>query len=59
LLARDQLRIEGPRDPRTLAAQLTVVFDGSAVRSVMPDAGLDGLSVLTATTLLDAAGVSF
>jgi AcrR family transcriptional regulator len=53
-----QVTLGGARDPRTLAAQLTVVFDGSAVRSVMLDAGLDGLSVLTATTLLDAAGVS-
>lgn len=53
-----QVTLGGARDPQTLAVQLTVVFDGSAVRSVMLAASLDGLSVLTASTLLDAAGVS-
>jgi AcrR family transcriptional regulator len=52
-----QATLGGARDPQTLAAQLTVVFDGSAVRSVMLAAGLGGLGVLTASTLLDAAGV--
>jgi hypothetical protein len=52
-----QAALGGARDPQTLAAQLTVIFDGLAVRSVMLAAGLEGLSVRTASTLLDAAGV--
>ena len=45
-------------DPDLLARQLTVVFDGSAARVVVHDNALDGLSVTTATALLDAAGVA-
>jgi AcrR family transcriptional regulator len=53
-----QARLGGARDPQTLAAQLTIVFDGCAVRAVMLAAGLDGVAIQTATTLLDAAGVA-
>jgi AcrR family transcriptional regulator len=53
----EQARLGGARDPQTVAAQLTVVFDGSAVRAVMRAAGLDGLAARTAAALLDAAGV--
>ncbi|WP_192769269.1 TetR/AcrR family transcriptional regulator [Plantactinospora soyae] len=49
-----QAALAGARDPETLANQLTIVFDGSAARSVMLHTGLDGLSLLTATALLDA-----
>ncbi|MFC6016632.1 TetR/AcrR family transcriptional regulator [Plantactinospora solaniradicis] len=49
-----QATLAGVDDPETLAKQLTVVFDGSAARSVMHGTGLDGLSLLTATALLDA-----
>lgn len=45
------------QDAETLARQLTVVFDGSSARAVMQARGLDGLAVLTAGTLLDAAGL--
>lgn len=44
-------------DPETLARQLTVVFDGSSARAVVQAQGLDGLAVLTASALLDAAGL--
>jgi AcrR family transcriptional regulator len=53
----EQARLGGARDSQTVAAQLTVVFDGSAVRAVMRAAGLDGLATRTAAALLDAAGV--
>jgi AcrR family transcriptional regulator len=52
-----QATLGGAADPATLAKQLTVVFDGSATRVVVHAAALDGLSVLTAATLLDAAGM--
>lgn len=45
------------QDPETLARQLTAVFDGSSARAVMQARGLDGLAVLTAGALLDAAGL--
>ncbi len=54
---REQASLAGAPDPDTLAAQLTLVFDGSAVRAVMRAAGLDGLASRTAAALLDAAGV--
>lgn len=47
----------GAQDPETLARQLTIVFDGAGARAVMQAEGLDGLAVLTAGTLLDAAGL--
>ena len=48
----------GVQDPETLARQLTVVFDGSSTRAVMQARSLDGLAVLTASALLDAAGLT-
>jgi AcrR family transcriptional regulator len=53
-----EARAGGAADPDLLARQLTVVFDGCAARSVLYDAALDGLSLRTAATLLDAAGVA-
>jgi AcrR family transcriptional regulator len=42
-------------DAAGLAAQLTVLFDGCAVRAVMRGEPLDGLAVRTANQLLDTA----
>lgn len=50
--AARQLGVPGAAD---LAAQLTVVFDGCAVRVVMRAQPLDGLAVRTAAQLVDAA----
>ncbi|WP_371596815.1 TetR/AcrR family transcriptional regulator [Streptomyces sp. NBC_00564] len=47
----------GVPDPKQLASQLTVVFDGSSVRAVVQAQPLQGLAVTTAATLLDAAGL--
>lgn len=47
----------GANDPARLARQLTLVFDGASARSVVQAQRLDSLAVLTAGTLLDAAGV--
>jgi AcrR family transcriptional regulator len=52
-----QAELGHAREPKALAAQLTMVFDGSAVRAVMRAAGLDGLAVRAAATLVDAAGI--
>ncbi|KOX31099.1 TetR family transcriptional regulator [Saccharothrix sp. NRRL B-16348] len=52
-----EARTAGAADPDTLAAQLTMVFDGAAARAVMRAEPLAGLGVTTATALLDAAGV--
>jgi AcrR family transcriptional regulator len=54
---REEAERGGAQDPETLARQLTVVFDGAGDRAVMQAQGLDGLAVLTAGTLLDAAGL--
>lgn len=54
----EQATLGGATDPETLAKQLTVVFDGSAARAVVHATGLDGLSVLTAAALLDAASLA-
>ncbi|GAA2383163.1 TetR/AcrR family transcriptional regulator [Dactylosporangium salmoneum] len=45
----------GAPDPDFLAAQLTMLFDGSAVRAVMRAEPLHGLAVRAADALLDAA----
>ncbi|MGI5239141.1 TetR/AcrR family transcriptional regulator [Dactylosporangium sp. CA-139066] len=42
----------GAPDPQFLAAQLTMLFDGAAVRAVMRAAPLDGLALRAATGLL-------
>jgi AcrR family transcriptional regulator len=47
----------GAADPDLIARQLTMLFDGAGDRAVMRGTGLDGLSLTTAGTLLDAAGV--
>ncbi|WP_153346508.1 TetR/AcrR family transcriptional regulator [Nocardia aurantia] len=47
----------GAHDPDLLARRLTLVFDGASARSVVQAHPLDGLSIETATILLDAAGV--
>ena len=47
----------GAEDPGTLAIQLTIVFDGASVRSVIRAQSLGGIGVQTAGALLDAAGV--
>lgn len=54
----EEARRGGAQDPETLARQLTVVFDGSSARAVVQARGLDGLAVLTAGALLDAAGLT-
>ena len=43
--------------PELLAAQLTVLFDGCAVRAVMRDEPLHGLAVRTAAMLLQGAAL--
>ncbi|WP_189034775.1 TetR/AcrR family transcriptional regulator [Nocardia rhizosphaerihabitans] len=48
----------GASDPALLARQLTLVFDGASAQSVIQAKDLDGLAVTTASTLVDAAGVS-
>ncbi|SNT13563.1 DNA-binding transcriptional regulator, AcrR family [Asanoa hainanensis] len=53
-----EARAAGVADPELLGRQLTVVFDGSAARTVVHGTGLDGLSLATAAALLDAAGVA-
>jgi AcrR family transcriptional regulator len=45
----------GASDPAFLAAQLTMLFDGSAVRAVMGAEPLNGLALRAAEHLLDAA----
>ncbi|MFT7838495.1 hypothetical protein Q5530_20340 [Saccharothrix sp. BKS2] len=52
-----EARAAGVADPDTLAAQLTVVFDGASDCAVVRAEPLAGLGVRTATALLDAAGV--
>lgn len=46
----------GAADPEGLAVQLTMVFDGAAVRAVMRGTSLDGAAARTADALLAAAG---
>ncbi|MFF7216855.1 TetR/AcrR family transcriptional regulator [Streptomyces sp. NPDC008238] len=55
---REEARRGGAHDADLLARQLTVVFDGSSARAVAQARSLDGLATATATTLLDAAGMS-
>lgn len=48
----------GAGDPRLLARQLTLVFDGASARAGAGVETLDGLVTTTVTALLDAAGVA-
>ncbi|MDI6104217.1 TetR/AcrR family transcriptional regulator [Actinoplanes sp. NEAU-A12] len=54
---RHEARRGGARDPELLARQLTMVFDGASVRSVMQARELDGLAVTTANALMEVAGM--
>ncbi|MEV0470176.1 TetR/AcrR family transcriptional regulator [Streptomyces prunicolor] len=55
---RDQAALGGARDPGLLARQLMLVFDGASARAGAKLESLDGLTVSTVRTLLDAAGVA-
>ncbi|MER5940468.1 TetR/AcrR family transcriptional regulator [Streptomyces sp. NPDC001928] len=55
---RTQAEDGGARDAELLARQLMLVFDGASARSGARVETLDGLTVTTVTTLLDAAGVT-
>lgn len=54
---REQAELGGARDPGLLARQLMLVFDGASARAGAKLESLDGLTVETVRTLLDAAGV--
>lgn len=54
---RAELVAAGAEDPETLAAQLTIVFDGASARAVVRAQALTGIGTATAAALLDAAGV--
>lgn len=55
---RAQAELGGARDPRLLARQLMLVFDGASARAGARIETLDGLTTATVATLLDAAGVA-
>ncbi|MFI6335461.1 TetR/AcrR family transcriptional regulator [Streptomyces sp. NPDC050535] len=52
-----QLMAAEADDPETLAVQLTIVFDGTSARAVVRAQALAGIGPVTASALLDAAGV--
>jgi AcrR family transcriptional regulator len=54
---REQAARGGATDPETLAAQLTIVFDGVSARAVVVGGAMNGLAVATATALLAAGGM--
>ncbi|WP_329129211.1 TetR/AcrR family transcriptional regulator [Streptomyces sp. NBC_01476] len=47
----------GAADPRLLARQLVLVYDGASARAGIKADTLEGLAVVTASALIDAAGV--
>ncbi|MFJ5303145.1 TetR/AcrR family transcriptional regulator [Streptomyces sp. NPDC088350] len=55
---RAQAELGGAREPELLARQLMLVFDGASARSGAKLETLEGLTVETVRTLLDAAGVA-
>lgn len=54
---RSQAQRGGAADPETLAAQLTIVFDGVSARIVVVGGALGGLAVTTAAALMAAGGM--
>jgi AcrR family transcriptional regulator len=54
---RAQAELGGAADPDRLARQLMLVFDGASARAGARIETLDGLTTVTVTTLLDAAGM--
>ena len=55
---RAQAELGGAHDPALLARQLMLIFDGASARAGAKLESLDGLTVETVRTLLDAAGVA-
>ncbi|WP_043670450.1 TetR/AcrR family transcriptional regulator [Streptomyces xylophagus] len=55
---RVQGELGGAREPELLARQLMLVFDGANARAGAKLETLDGLTLETVTTLLDAGGVA-
>ncbi|MFD4552936.1 TetR/AcrR family transcriptional regulator [Streptomyces sp. NPDC058469] len=55
---REQAGLGGARDPVLLARQLMLIFDGASARAGARLETLDGLTVETVRTVLDAAGVA-
>jgi AcrR family transcriptional regulator len=54
----DNARLAGVSDAAEMAEELTVVFDGCAVRAVMRAAPIDGLATRTASAVLDSYGLT-
>ncbi|MFF2521118.1 TetR/AcrR family transcriptional regulator [Streptomyces liangshanensis] len=54
---RDEAARGGAADPETLAQQLIMLYDGGSTRAGAAGEKLDGITLTTATALLDAAGV--
>ncbi|GAA4492649.1 TetR/AcrR family transcriptional regulator [Actinoallomurus oryzae] len=52
---RDEAERAGALDPDTLARQLVMLYDGAVARAGAAGEHLDGLSLTTAATLVDAA----
>ena len=54
---RDQAELGGAADPKLVARQLAVIFDGGSARAGIGADDLQGLATGMVATLLDAAGV--